>query len=174
MKTTLSMFLALLLVTTLAAQDEVKEIELSNGNSILLGSIPEDALRQASYSNWYSTNYSQYFPDLDRISQFKEELKKYHILVFMGTWCGDSQREVPRFMKILDVAEFPEEQVKLVAVDQRREFYKQSPGGEEWGLNISRVPTFIFLKNGKEVDRIVEYPLNTLELDMEKILLGMQ
>lgn len=174
MKTILSTVLTLFISVNLFAQDTVKEIQLSNGNSILLGSIPEEALQQAPYSSWYAANYTQYTPDISSISQFREELKKYRILVFMGTWCGDSKREVPRFMKILDTAGFPGEQLKIVAVDNRREFYKKSPGGEEWGLNIKYVPTFIFLKDGKEVNRIVEYPVNSLEMDMEKILMGMQ
>ncbi|MDX1314789.1 MAG: thioredoxin family protein [Eudoraea sp.] len=174
MKTILSTVLTLFISVTLFAQDTVKEIQLPNGNSILLGSIPEKALKQAPYSDWYTRNYEQYNPDLSSISEFKKELKKYRILVFMGTWCGDSKREVPRFMKILEAAGFPKEQLKIVAVDQRSEFYKKSPGGEEWGLNIQYVPTFIFLKDGKEVNRIVEYPVNSLEIDMEKILMGTQ
>lgn len=41
--------------------------------------------------------------------------------------------------------------------------------GEEWGLQILRVPTFIFYKNGKEQHRIIESPNRSLELDMLQI-----
>jgi hypothetical protein len=34
------------------------------------------------------------------------------------------------------------------------------------------VPTFIFMKDGQELGRIVEYPLESLEKDMAKILSG--
>jgi len=76
----------------------------------------------------------------------------------MGTWCGDSKREVPRFIKVLEAANFPVDNLKIVAVDRRKEQYKKSPTGEEWGLSIKRVPTFIFYKNGKESNRIIESP----------------
>ena len=62
-------------------------------------------------------------------------------------------------------------QLEIVALDYRKEKYKQSPTGEEQGLNIKRVPTIIFLKDGKEVNRIVESPLETLEKDMAQIIL---
>ena len=45
-----------------------------------------------------------------------------------------------------------------------------SPTGEEKGLDIIKVPTIIFFKDGKEVNRIVESPLETLEEDMAQII----
>jgi len=48
--------------------------------------------------------------------------------------------------------------------------YKQSPQHEEAGLNIHRVPTIIFNKNGKEINRIVEHPITTLEEDIQNII----
>ncbi|MEM1407485.1 MAG: hypothetical protein AAGG59_11970, partial [Bacteroidota bacterium] len=47
-----------------------------------------------------------------------------------------------------------------------------SPGREESGQNIHRVPTFIFHKNGEEIGRIVESPKESLEVDMLKIVTG--
>ena len=162
----------LTLTSCMDAQDKVQEIQLDTGELILLGAIPREALQKDSYANWYSSFYTEYQTDDIRISQFQEQLKEHNVLLFMGTWCSDSQREVPRFMKILEKAGFPEDQIKIVAVDKRDEFYKTSPGGEEKGLNIEFVPTIIFMKEGKEVNRIVELPENTLEADMETILTG--
>ena len=48
--------------------------------------------------------------------------------------------------------------------------YKQSPEHEEAGLNIHRVPTVIFYKNGKEINRIVEHPIETFEADIQNII----
>ncbi len=97
-------------------------------------------------------------------------MQGYQILAFLGTWCGDSKREVPRFLKILETANFPDDQLKIVALDKRKGKYKQSPTGEEWGLQILRVPTFILYKNGREVNRIIESPNTTLEEDVKKII----
>ena len=40
------------------------------------------------------------------------------------------------------------------------------------GLNIHHVPTVIFYKNGNEIGRIIEYPVQLLEEDMVAILTG--
>ena len=170
MRTFIFAILCVLITTSIVAQESIKEIQLADGNTILLGSIPVQALQKEPYSSWYTTNYNEYKPDMSRISGFQEALKEYHILVFLGTWCEDRQWQVPGFIKILDAAAFPKDQIKMDAVDKREEFYKQSPGGEEWGLNINFVPTFIFLKDGKEAGRIVEFPDNTLEMDMQSIV----
>ena len=172
MKTIYYSILALLLTSCSPAQSTKQEIALDTGELILIGTITNNDLQSGTYADWYNTFYNEYQTDDDPIERFKEELKTYEVLVFLGTWCSDSQREVPRFMKILNKAGFQEDQLKIIGLDKRDEFYKKSPGGEEEGFNIEYVPTFIFLKDGTEVNRIVESPLNTLELDMEKILMG--
>jgi tetratricopeptide (TPR) repeat protein len=71
---------------------------------------------------------------------------------------------------VLDEAQFPLERLTVIAVSRDRDHYKQSPGGEEEGFNIHRVPTFIFYKDGKEINRIVEHPVNTFEDDILQIV----
>ena len=42
----------------------------------------------------------------------------------------------------------------------------------EKGLNIINVPTLIFYKNGKEINRFVEFPNISLAKDLEQIIQG--
>jgi hypothetical protein len=49
---------------------------------------------------------------------------------------------------------------------------KTTPQNYEEGLHVTNVPTFIFYKDGKEMNRIVEFPIKTLESDMLTILKG--
>jgi thiol-disulfide isomerase/thioredoxin len=90
----------------------------------------------------------------------------------LGTWCPDSRREVPRFMRILDSLEYPKEQLKIICVDRK----KQALNNETDSLNIVYVPTIIFYtKEGVEVGRIIEHPKGeTLEEDLEAILLALK
>ena len=156
-------------------QAQIKdEITLDNGRKFLVGQISIDDLKRAPYQSWFNLNFTNYQVEGATIESFSSKLKAYNLLLFMGTWCGDSKREVPRIARILEEADFPIEQLKIVAVDRRKDFYKKSPGGEEWGLDIKRVPTLIFLKDGKEVNRLVESPLNSLEQDFLAILGGQQ
>lgn len=77
------------------------------------------------------------------------------IEVYLGTWCSDSQREIPRFLKILELTT---EQfgvtipVEWVAIDRS----KREPAALVSGKAIDLVPTFIYYRNGEEIGRIVE------------------
>tara|TARA_R110002167_G_scaffold23281_8_gene82735 strand:- start:285 stop:809 length:525 start_codon:yes stop_codon:yes gene_type:complete len=157
-------------VSFLCAQKRNIEIQIENKPPILVGEIDLTGLAGNAYKTWFDNNYKAYEVNTEMNTKLKDALNEYHILLFMGTWCGDSKREVPRFIKILESADFPMENLKMVALDYRKEQYKKSPNGEEWGLNIKRVPTFIFYKNGKEVSRIVERPIVSLEADMLSIV----
>ena len=86
----------------------------------------------------------------------------------MGTWCPDSRREVPRFMRIVEEIGFPADRIVFVGVDNT----KLAPVGGYDTLNIERVPTFIFLRNKVEAGRIIETPVTSLEQDMQIILTG--
>ncbi|GGG38766.1 thioredoxin family protein [Bizionia arctica] len=136
----------------------------------LLGIINKKGLESAPFNAWFDTNYNDYLVNDKIVEKLKDSLNQYTIKVFLGTWCGDSKLEVPHFYKILETANFPESQLEIIAVDNTNEAYKQAPNHEEKGLNIHRVPTFIFYKNGKEYNRIVEHPNETLERDMLKIV----
>ena len=156
--------------TNLSAQKLNQEIKIEGNQPFMVGQIDLNGLTSNSYENWYNTNHKGYQVDTEITSSIKNELAKHKVLVFMGTWCGDSKREVPRFLKVLEAADFPMENLKMVAVDHRKNQYKKSPSGEEWGLSIKRVPTFIFYKDGKETNRIIESPITSLEEDMKAIV----
>ena len=168
-------FLHLIIITLFISaftysQDLHQEITTEDGHQFLLGPINSDLLQQPPYGDWYDTNYTSYETSAKLTNEIKEKINKHQVLIFLGTWCGDSKREVPRFLKIMDLAEVPAERIKIVAVDRREPNVKKSPTGEQWGLQIKRVPTFIFLKDGKEVNRIVESPIESLESDILRIL----
>jgi len=155
---------------SLSAQKINQEVKVENNQSFLVGPINLSGLNSDSYESWYRSNHSAYTVNTEIMTSIEDELAQHKILVFMGTWCDDSKREVPRFIKTLENANFPMENLKIVAVDRRKGMYKKSPTGEEWGLSIKRVPTFIFYKDGKEANRIIESPITSLEADMKAIV----
>lgn len=170
MKRTL-LILSILFCTLLTFSQNINQIVIDDkGNAKMLGIINESALQQAPFKDWFMPNYDNYLINKKVISMLKDSLNQYEIKVFLGTWCGDSKKEVPRFYSILDAVKFPENQLEVIAVDRTPEAYKQAPNHEEKGLNIHRVPTFIFYKNGEEVNRIVEHPKETLERDILNIV----
>ncbi|NND11112.1 MAG: hypothetical protein HKN96_07865 [Flavobacteriaceae bacterium] len=154
----------------LTEAQRINQENTSGKTSFLLGIINKEGLTSTNYNSWFSKNYDDYQPEESVINELVKNLKDYDILLFMGTWCGDSKREVPRFYKILETANFPMEKLTAVALSNKAGMYKKSPGHEEKGLNIHRVPTFIFFKDGKEVNRIVEEPVDNLEKDILEII----
>ena len=135
---------------------------------ILLGRIDRSGLESLPYAEWFKPAYQEYAVDMARLGP--SDLNGIELLVFMGTWCSDSQLQVPHFLRILDNYGFSARKLKLIALDNHPDRKKTSPDGAEKGWNISLVPTFVVLKNGQEIGRIVETPLETLEQDLAKIL----
>lgn len=138
----------------------------------LLGVHPITDLRQAPFADWFLPNYQAYQPDSLLIPKIKELLKGKNLKIFLGTWCGDSKREVPRMLKILAAAGFDSSKLQLVFVNNTAEQYKKSPGHEEQGKNIVRVPTLIVYNSKTELGRFIEYPKESIEKDLLKILKG--
>lgn len=87
---------------------------------MLLGKINKKALLRDSYE-WFIQKKENYTPQPAIITQLSELLNGYAITAFMGTWRGDSKREVPRFYKVLEEANFPLERLTLIAVDRKKE-----------------------------------------------------
>lgn len=134
-----------------------------NTGAIVTGNTDRAALANPQYP-WFEENYRGYTSDQGAVAVIRQKKEGVSALIFLGTWCGDSRREVPRFYKVVDMAEFSD--VRIVGLDRK----KKSPDGTESGYHIERVPTFIFFKNDKEIGRIVETPTTTLEEDISRIL----
>ncbi len=133
---------------------------------MLLGSCDRKALEQEPYSDWFNKNYSDYKIDTATCELLKQKLAGKSFKIFMGTWCGDSRREVPRMFKILDYCRIKSSKIQLIMLNNKDSFYKQSPQHEERGMNIHRVPDLIVFENKKEEGRIVEEPVVSLEKDL--------
>jgi tetratricopeptide (TPR) repeat protein len=139
---------------------------------ILYGAVQQTDLQKPPYNKWFDSMYAAYDPSPAVISSInRQELKDIRIDIFFGTWCGDSRREVPRFLKMMDQLAVPASKISLVATGSDS-LYKQSPQHEEAGKGIFRVPVFIVYRNGAEIGRINEFPVTSLEKDLATILAG--
>lgn len=139
-----------------------------NKRGNLVGIADKNSFMQTPYKNWFTGNYNRYKIDESTVKQIKKHLKGVTVKGFMGTWCGDSKRETPRFYKIMEAADFDFNNLELVTVNHS----KRTPDNLQQGFNIFRVPTFIFYRKGKEIGRFVEHPRESLEKDILKIVSG--
>ncbi len=139
----------------------------NEGDKMLLGYINQDGLKNITNFPWMQDEFENYEPNFSKVQEINQLIKGVNLQVFMGTWCEDSQREIPRLYKILNAMSFDMAKMKIAAVSHD----KETPEGIEKGFNLEYVPTIIFMKDAKELNRIVEYTQGeTLEDDILTIL----
>jgi thiol-disulfide isomerase/thioredoxin len=150
--------------------DVQQPVNYSEQSTWLLGYFTQGQLMKEPHSVWFYKGYDEYQPDTGAMRSLSGISKDgLAIKIIMGTWCPDSRREVPRFIKVMDDWQFPAEMITFIGVDNG----KNSPIGGYEMFEIHRVPTFIIFKNNIEAGRIIENPETSLEQDMVKILGGM-
>ena len=140
------------------------------GKPMLLGEVVIDELKQEPFSEWYNNEFDNYELDVELLGAISDP-NQYNYELFLGTWCGDSRREVPRLEKIFIELEIDFNKIAIITVDRD----KVSPENEQEGKDIRYVPTLIVKKNDVEIGRIVESPSSesaTLESDLFEISLG--
>ena len=168
MKTNVLLFIMLVAFVSSRAQEINKIVydEMADEN-ILFGYFDRDGLTGEDFNFWFDEEYQSYSVDIKTLEKIKPEvLSTIEIKVVMGTWCEDSQREVPRFYKILDKLDFNTENLIIIGVNR----LKLADETEVNKLNIELVPTIIFYVDGEEIGRIIESPEESLEKDMFKLL----
>jgi thiol-disulfide isomerase/thioredoxin len=169
MKKLMIIISALLFANFANTQDLNKtKIDEKSQMEVLTGLCNRDGLRSNLFKSYYDSEYAAYTPDATTINNLKTSLasKNIKIVIVMGSWCGDSQEQVPRFYKIIDALGFLDSNITLYCVDRT----KKTEKGETDNLAIVKVPTFIFYLDGKEIGRITETPAVTLEKDMLAII----
>lgn len=147
-------------------KEETTQASMVDGN--LSGIATINDFQREPFNSWFIPRYEDYAPDPNTVSALNKELRDVEIRAYMGTWCGDSKRETPKFYKLLDMTAYDKDQLTLITVDRS----KTKPVDLVSGYDINRVPTFIFYRDGKELGRFVEYPRETLEKDILKIVSG--
>ena len=159
-------FVVILLITTLVSCAGSKPV-VKNENKIVTGIIDKSVLEALPYKNWFSPKYERVTFSEVVVLNIKKHIKDVKIKAFMGVWCGDSKRELPVFYKLLKEVDFDESNLEMIAVN-----HNKKAKGLTKGYTIIKVPTFIFYRDNKELGRFVEYPMESLEEDIFKIISG--
>jgi thiol-disulfide isomerase/thioredoxin len=120
---------------------------------ILKGIINKATLDQDTAFAWFRDNMKYGTADAAAVNAFAAKKDLFTMVVFGGTWCEDTQNLLPVFYRLVEKSGYPESNITLVAVDRQ----KTSTHNLHTQYKITNVPTFIVLKDGKEVGRVVEY-----------------
>jgi thiol-disulfide isomerase/thioredoxin len=132
-------------------------------NSDHLGEISASSL----LSNYkaFASEYEAYSPTQTELRQI-ESLRGKEVIVLFGTWCHDSEREVPRLLKLIDQSGVDLQSLALFAVDRN----KTDPDGFAARLELQYTPTIIVSEDGQVIARIIERPLEGLATDLQSQL----
>ncbi len=110
----------------------------------------------------FKVGYDDYVPS--EVKELKDDNVK--VVIFFGTWCHDSKREIPKALKIFNDIGINDKNIELIAVG----LDKKEHLGRASKLNLVYTPTLIFFRGSKEIGRIIEKPVISLEKDIELII----
>jgi thiol-disulfide isomerase/thioredoxin len=134
---------------------------------VLLGPIHREQVEEAA-PDWVQAEVES-APDDKAARALAAVPAGASVTVYMGSWCGDSRRELARFWRALDDVggEVPFA-ISYVGVDHA----KKEPAALVQPVGLRYVPTFVVRRDGREVGRIVESAPHGIEQDLLALLTG--
>jgi thiol-disulfide isomerase/thioredoxin len=167
-----NIFFAGLLLTLISLGTQAQDFNHSiddpvRKRPVLVDYVDRDGLKTGEFALFYDEEYNGYRADAEVLSQLGILLgEDIHLIIVLATWCGDSKREVPRFLKLLDELGFPDTSLTMIGVDSHKQAYEV----DIEHLEVEYVPTFIVFRHDTEIGRIVEIPIVSLEADLLQIV----
>lgn len=141
---------------------EPYETLMDGGAKVLKGLLNRQIIEGDTTYKWFKQNYALGAADASAVDAFTKNGSKFQMVVFGGTWCEDTQNLLPAFYRLVDKSGYKESSITLIGVNRQ----KQTLDNLSNAFHITNVPTFIVMKDGKEVGRVVEYG-KTGQMDKE-------
>lgn len=159
---TLVIFSTIVLSLLSACSNNSAEHTKEKSHAMAIGTISQQKLL-SEYSTFKHSYQAFHLSDSD-IALVNTWPSNVHVKVFFGSLCHDSQREVPRFIKLTE--QNKQVSYQLIGVDHD----KFEPSGSAKNHKITHTATFVVYLNGKEIGRIVERPKVSLVVDISAML----
>ena len=140
-------------------------LTLASQSKFELGIMNREQIDLLYKQDWFVPKYEKYAPKSKFTKSVESKLKQSKIEIFMGTWCHDTKTYLPRFLKLFDLLEIPEEHITIYNVDDN----KKRPNKPIRKSKIKYLPTVIFYDGKREIGRIIEYPYETIVRDINKL-----
>jgi len=134
-----------------SAQTEISRD--ASGHKIVKGFMSKKDISSDTAFAWYAQNLNGFTPNADAVKRYAANKDSVNFIVFGGTWCGDTQSLLPKFFSTTYAAGIADNHITLIGVDRdKKTLYNLTEA-----FAVTNVPTFIVMKNGKEIGRVVEY-----------------
>jgi len=134
---------------------------------VLLGPITREQV-EAAVPDWVQAEVES-APDPAAVQALASVPPGAEVTIYLGSWCGDSRREISRLWRALDAAggNIPCT-ISYIGVDRD----KKEPAALVAGSGLRYVPTLIVKRDGREMGRIVESSPHGVEQDLLALLGG--
>jgi hypothetical protein len=130
----------------------------------LVGPTVREAILE--HSPAWMDHVAAYQPEPEALDKLRALGREVRIEVYFGSWCSDSETNLSAFFKVLDLVDSPLLRTAYVGIpeakDERAPYYQ--------GRDVTRLPTFVVIVDGREAGRIVETPERSVEEDLVRIL----
>lgn len=136
-----------------------------SGQTEMLGPLTKEAILKG-FPDWEAVA-AAYNPNPACLQKLKAVQQPVRIEIFLGTWCSDSKNHVSAYFKILDMTDNPLIQTIYIGIPRDK---AARPKYLPQAKNIEKLPTFLVYKDGKELGRIIETPVQSVEENLLAIL----
>ena len=136
----------------------------SNGK-VLKGKLDLKTLTSDTAFSWFYTGVNKYQPNDNMLNYIKANRERFSLIAVIGTWDAQSRELFPQLYKVMVLAGAPETQMLILGADEHGDT------GTPHDYKIKKMPTFIVMKDGKEIGRIAQAVNESVEADLAKILL---
>ena len=133
-------------------------------NSDIFGVTSPEEIR--STHRIFDIYIDRYEPDSTALVYLSNYDEPINIKILFGTWCHDSKREVPAFIKTMELANNSNFNVEYIGVNRE----KTDGQGFSKLYNLQYTPTFIIFKGSFEAGRMVEEVVKPIEIQLVEIL----
>lgn len=166
-------YLSTLVIAVLASQLSFAQVQYEvskdpqNGLKTLKGILSREILQNDTAFGWMKNDISWYKPNANCVAQLIPLKDTIQLLVFIGTWCEDSHIVLPQLLKLLDQVKFSPGRLTIIGVDRQ----KQTLGSLSEALQVTKAPSILVMKSGKEIGRVEEFgKYGAYDMELAEIL----
>jgi hypothetical protein len=134
--------------------------------NILIGHTNKKDLDNAKLFPWYYYGKRAYQVNDSVCTLLKPYTDSVSVLIIAGTWCGDTQIEMPKAFRLFEKLNINDSLIDIQLQNRK----KQNPFFNAKAIQVKAIPCFIFYEQGREIGRIIEHPEKSFELDLLTIL----
>ncbi|GAA4463094.1 hypothetical protein GCM10023093_10790 [Nemorincola caseinilytica] len=160
-------------VMTTRTADHASLKDEKNGQVVYKGIFSYRDMEQEPTFSWLPHGMDEYNPDATATDYLQKTIGNYKLVIFLGTWCEDSQHLLPQLFKVLEKINIAWEDLMLIGMDRTKTTNNAAAQQLAKRYNIALLPTIVVLNsNDDEIGRITETVSKSVEWDLVSIIGG--